>query len=136
MELNYQGIFSNGGGIYQRLAVGPNAVRAPASTVMFAKSPDGKIDEAAARIANEESKAAQPKINQIAKCFDNGGAVDATVRDAVVMQAASANAVQFNTTVVAALKRCTTTAELAEYLGDMGNGMVPGLFDALPANCR
>jgi hypothetical protein len=136
MELNYQGIFSSGGGIYQRLAVGPNAVLAPASKVMFAKSPDGKIDEAAVRIANEESEVAQPKINQIAKCFDNGGAVDATVRDPVVTQAASANAVQFSTTAVAALKSRTTTAKLADYLGDLGNGMVPGLFDALPANCR
>lgn len=136
MELNYQGIFSSGGGIYQRLAVGPNAVEAPATKVLFAKAPDGKVDDAAVRIAIQEAEGERSKINLIAKCFDNGGTVDATVRDPVLAQAASANAVQFGATSVAALKRRTTTIELAEFLGDHGNGMVPGLFEALPANCR
>lgn len=43
MELKYSGIFSRGGGIYQRLAVGDTAIRQPGAAVMFAKDADGKI---------------------------------------------------------------------------------------------
>lgn len=45
MELRYSNIFSvTNGGIYQRLAVGETAVRESGTALMFAKSPDGKID--------------------------------------------------------------------------------------------
>lgn len=47
MELRYQGIFSftANGGIYQRLAVGKNAVQSQATTLMFAKSNAGNVTD-------------------------------------------------------------------------------------------
>lgn len=46
MELRYGGIFDLGAssGIYQRLAVGKEAVRQPGASMMFAKNADGSID--------------------------------------------------------------------------------------------
>ena len=43
MELRYSGIFSRSGGIYQRLAVGAEAVKQPGAAFMFAKDADGNI---------------------------------------------------------------------------------------------
>jgi hypothetical protein len=44
VELQYAGLFSRSGGIYQRLAVGPNAVLQPGAMAMFLKDNSGKID--------------------------------------------------------------------------------------------
>jgi len=46
MELKYSGLFSSGGGIYQRLAVGTTAVKQPGAALMFLKDDSGNIDEA------------------------------------------------------------------------------------------
>lgn len=43
MELRYSGIFSRSGGIYQRLAVGADAVKQPGAAFMFAKDADGNL---------------------------------------------------------------------------------------------
>lgn len=50
MELRYSGIFDTGAssGIYQRLAVGANAVRGSGAAVMFTKDADGNTDPAVA----------------------------------------------------------------------------------------
>jgi hypothetical protein len=141
MELNYQGIFSGGGGIYQRLAVGDAAVTPSAATLLlFAKSPDGTLSPQAAQVAQaaaaSQVKVERDRINVIAACFDNGGTVDTTKRDAAITQATGKAAVQFDPSAVSALQRRSTTAELAEFLGDLGSGMVPALFDSLPSNCK
>lgn len=140
MELNYQGIFSSGGGIYQRLAVGDAAViQSPAAALLFAKNTDGSVDPQAAQIAQAAAgnmKVERDRINVIASCFDNNGAVDAAKRDAAIAQATGRDAVQFDATSVSSLKRRTTTAELAAFLGDFGSGMVPALFDSLPDDCK
>lgn len=57
MELRYGGIFDTGAssGIYQRLAVGAEAVQQPGASVMFAKNADGALDkdaEAALKAVN------------------------------------------------------------------------------------
>lgn len=44
VELNYTGLFSRSGGIYQRLAVGPTAVSQPGAMAMFLKNRDGTVD--------------------------------------------------------------------------------------------
>lgn len=44
VEIRYSGLFSRDGGIYQRLAVGPNAVVQPGAMAMFLKDSSGKID--------------------------------------------------------------------------------------------
>lgn len=43
MELRYGGIFSRSGGIYQRLAVGKDAVQQPGAAFMFAKDAEGNL---------------------------------------------------------------------------------------------
>jgi hypothetical protein len=49
MELHYANIFSlQSSGIYQRLAVGKNAVSQPGAALMFAKGKDGNLDPAVA----------------------------------------------------------------------------------------
>lgn len=52
MELRYDGIFatSDKGGIYQRLAVGKNAVSQKGAAIMFAKNQDGTTNAEALRI--------------------------------------------------------------------------------------
>jgi hypothetical protein len=55
MELRYGGIFDTGpsSGIYQRLAVGAEAVRQPGASVMFARNADGQLTtEAQQALAN------------------------------------------------------------------------------------
>ncbi len=50
MELRYGGIFDTGAssGIYQRLAVGSDAVKQPGASLMFIKNADGNVDPNAA----------------------------------------------------------------------------------------
>lgn len=43
MELRYSGIFSREGGIYQRLAVGHDAISQPGAALMFSKDNSGVI---------------------------------------------------------------------------------------------
>jgi len=43
-EINFKGMFSKDGGIYQRLAVGPNAVKQPGAMGMFLKDVHGNVD--------------------------------------------------------------------------------------------
>jgi len=52
MELRYSGIFSwsESTGIYQRLAVGKEAVSQPGAAAMFLKDSTGKVDEKAAQV--------------------------------------------------------------------------------------
>jgi hypothetical protein len=140
MELNYSGIFSNGGGIYQRLAIGDAAtIQNPATALLFAKNPDGSVSPQSAAIAQAAAgqfQTEQQQINAIARCFDNNGTVDATKRDAAIAKATGQAATQFSASSVTALKKRTSTQAFAEFLGDFGNGMVPGLFDSLPDNCK
>ena len=48
MELRYKGMFGKDAGIYQRLAVGENAVGQPGAALMFARAGDGSISTNAA----------------------------------------------------------------------------------------
>jgi hypothetical protein len=141
MELNYKGIFSSGGGIYQRLAVGDAAViQSPAAALLFAKDADGTLDpQAATRItqaATSNMKVEGDRIKVIAGCFDNNGAVDPGKRDTTIAAATGKDPAQFDPSVVNAMKRRSTTPELARFLGDLGSGMVPALFDSLPDGCK
>ncbi len=45
MEIRFNGIFNSDAGIYQRLAVGKNAVEQPGAASLFLRDQDGKIDE-------------------------------------------------------------------------------------------
>jgi len=57
MELRYSGIFSRSGGIYQRLAVGAEAVKQPGAAFMFAKDADGNISSNAVQAINAKINA-------------------------------------------------------------------------------
>lgn len=57
MELRYSGIFSRSGGIYQRLAVGRDAVMQPGAALMFAKDADGNISSNSISAITEKVKA-------------------------------------------------------------------------------
>lgn len=54
MELKYSGIFTRGGGIYQRLAVGDVAVKQPGAALMFAKDAQGNISSNAIQAITEK----------------------------------------------------------------------------------
>lgn len=58
MELRYGGIFDWGAssGIYQRLAVGTEAVNQPGASLMFAKNADGELDSQTAAALQAVSK--------------------------------------------------------------------------------
>ena len=66
MELHYGNIFSTtNGGIYQRLAVGKNAVTQAGAALMFARDTDGKVDAEqakAVKAAVEAIKTTAPSI--------------------------------------------------------------------------
>ncbi|RVU35379.1 hypothetical protein EOE67_14480 [Rheinheimera riviphila] len=51
MELRYSGIFatSDNSGIYQRLAIGKEAVKSQGAAIMFAKAPDGTLSTEATK---------------------------------------------------------------------------------------
>lgn len=52
MEVRYHGLLSlAGGGLYQRLAIGSEAVRQPGAVLMFAKDANGTLDPAVAQAA-------------------------------------------------------------------------------------
>jgi hypothetical protein len=70
MELRFQNIFK-GGDLYQRLAVGANAVSQPGAAFMFAKGPDGKIDVQAVDAVSKAIRAVpETKPDQAAAMAD------------------------------------------------------------------
>lgn len=60
MELRYSGIFSHSGGIYQRLAVGADAVKQPGAAYMFAKDADGTISSNVVQAITDKIKNIPP----------------------------------------------------------------------------
>ncbi len=76
MELRYSGIFSQGAnsGIYQRLAVGKDAVEQPGATALFIRNASGDMSpEAAAAIASlkktEIGTGALKSYNRLLDCY-------------------------------------------------------------------
>lgn len=61
MELRYGGFsFTGGGGIYQRLAIGREAVTQPGAAFMFARKADGSLDEETALSVSSALKTITP----------------------------------------------------------------------------
>jgi hypothetical protein len=48
LELRYKGVFSSDGALYQRLAIGSEAVKQPGASMMFAKDSAGQVSLASA----------------------------------------------------------------------------------------
>lgn len=87
MELHFFNIFQ-GGGVYQRLAVGENATSQPGAAFMFAKNPDGTLNPEVAKAVSaslqsvpEDNPAADDIKAKLAKAFT--AAPNKTVWDAV-----------------------------------------------------
>lgn len=75
MELHYGGVLSSNGSIYQRLAVGTEAVTAPSAAVMFARAPDASVDAStAAALAN--ANVTVTNADKVATCTVKGGRLD------------------------------------------------------------
>jgi hypothetical protein len=63
MELRYSSIFSlTDAGIYQRLAVGTDAVKQPGAAFMFAKAKDGTLSEATATAVSKSIQQIQTPV--------------------------------------------------------------------------
>jgi hypothetical protein len=62
MELRYSGIFSTGAdsGLYQRLAVGKEAVQQPGATALFIRNSSGNVDKNAAAAVQALTKLESP----------------------------------------------------------------------------
>ena len=56
VEIQYAGLFSRNGGIYQRLAVGPNAVTQPGAMAMFLKDNNGNVSSNTLEVIKSLSK--------------------------------------------------------------------------------
>lgn len=83
MELRYSGLFSLGdnSGLYQRLAVGPDAVRQPGAAALFIRDNSGKIDTNGAAVleklkALETPNERRTALAQVARIY--ASADDAT----------------------------------------------------------
>ena len=74
MELRYAGIFDwgEGAGIYQRLAVGKNAVGQPGAAFIFAKDATGNVSDESAKALQEyyrETTAQEQQAAGILRCY-------------------------------------------------------------------
>lgn len=67
MELRYSGIFDwgSGSGIYQRLAVGDQAVSQPGASLMFTKDSAGKVDQNAEKALSAAQQNLYAQVNPI-----------------------------------------------------------------------
>jgi hypothetical protein len=115
MELYYPGIFTNGG-IYQRLAVGTDAVKQPGAAALFAKAPDGSIDPNAAAVMSQATIAGQQDAidlqsaaERVTACASTNGALD-TAKLGKIADAVSP-VIESNT--INSIKQTTDAAGLA-----------------------
>jgi hypothetical protein len=122
MELYYPGIFTNGG-IYQRLAVGTDAVKQPGAAALFVKAPDGSISPNAAAVISQATIAGQQEAKKVlsdakivSDCVNSSGTFDKTKLDKI----ADATGSELHPSVVALFKGATTPAQLDKYLIDSG----------------
>lgn len=99
MELRYGGIFDTGpsSGIYQRLAVGKEAVHEPGATMMFLRNADGKVDSDAKEALKSLESIRQSDVTtsrlkvDVARKHETAGAADRAKIDGVVQGAGFAS---------------------------------------------
>lgn len=124
MELRYAGIFSMGenSGIYQRLAVGPNAVMSSGAKSLFSRSFNENLSE---KIENE-IKDQNQKVNKIVEELEGeDGKIKANERDKLLENA------KLEDSVKNYLKSANTVIEFKEKL-EFLDGVINPLYEKLP----
>ena len=88
MELNYSGTVSTNGSIYQRLAVGTEAVTGQGAAVMFARDANGGLSPELAAAAVKGAKLTLSNANQVLACTVKNGKSDPVALGKIVARAA------------------------------------------------
>jgi len=92
MELHYDGALSNNGSIYQRLAVGTEAVQAGSAAVLFAKKSDGTMDSGAAAAIGATAAVTISSADKVTNCLSKDGKLDVVAMKKVTDRAIAAGA--------------------------------------------
>ena len=88
MELNYSGTISTSGSIYQRLAVGTEAVTGQGAAVMFARDADGNLSPELAAAAIGSAKLTLRNVDKVLACTVKNGKSDPVALGKIVARAA------------------------------------------------
>ena len=88
MELNYSGTISTKGSIYQRLAVGTEAVTGQGAAVMFARDADGGLSPELAAAAVNGAKITLRNADKVLSCTVKDGKSDPAALGKIVARAA------------------------------------------------
>lgn len=127
MELRYDGIFAfnEKSGIYQRLAVGTEAVSQPGAAAMFLRDAEGKVDPAAVEAIKEI-----PQITARAgsTSIERGKLAAAYVGSGVSVKQkydAAAKAVGYVDFVTFVQDETVSVAKMEEFKGELANQGVP-----------
>jgi len=128
MELQYGGIFTPDGRIYQRLAVGEIAVRENSAAVLFAKDSAGNlVPDALAAAAGMEAASARGKASLVIDCVSAaGGAIDnAKLKKLIAAASLDTKAKAAIESHAPALARFSTADEMTRYLVFFGDLLEP-----------
>lgn len=87
MELNYDGSLSNDGSIYQRLAVGTEAVQAGSAVALFAKGRDGILDASTAAALSASAGITIANADKVANCLSKDGKLNTNALKTVMARA-------------------------------------------------
>ena len=87
MELNYSGTISTKGSIYQRLAVGTEAVTGQGAAVMFARDADGGLSPELAAAAVNGAKITLRNADKVLSCTVKDGKSDPAALGKIVARA-------------------------------------------------
>ena len=137
MELHYKGIFNKDGGIYQRLAVGKNAVSATPTALMFATplgaSPTPAEQAQLVQAVRAQAATENEKVGYIVKCYTDtaGTGIDHNKLDTVLKDLSIPDADKKNLKEGAA-----TPDELNEALTEESDNAISPLYEALPPGCK
>lgn len=144
MELRYGGSVgtTTDTGIYQRLAVGPVAVKQSVEALLFTRKPDGSVDKNAAAAIQQARIAAASLIEQedaqisaIVTCVSNAdGNVDPSKLSNLVDQIIENGKV--SKSVGDTVRGQTQATSLRESLSEDADAAIKPLFEALPAECK
>ena len=138
MELRFKSnlTFQGDAGIYQRLAVGSNAVRQPGAAFMFSKNDNGDIDKNVAKYfaqAQEELKVEQQQLDKILVYVSDGsGAINALKLNDLIDRATLADPRTFSKSVISNIKNTKTPTELSDLLSELLFGAISPIYKSLP----